>query len=167
MRIDLPSGAYAELMAPDSLRSKHVRIMTRAISKASMDRRDGDVIIDTTDGSIAVIVQEWSCVGADGKPLPLPSADMAVLDDMDPFDYYALLNHDFVTQVTAKFTKLQSERVDPSDHADPASPTEPSAESGHGLREIESRPAKTSSPRGTKSKATSGSPSAGAGPRSK
>lgn len=167
MHLELPSGATAELIAPDQLRSKHVRMMTRAITKAAVGRRDGDWIVDTTDGSVAVVVADWTCTGSDGQVLALPSADLSVLEDMDPFDYYAILNHDFVTQVTKKFTDLQSERVDPSDHADPASPTVPSAESGHGLREIESRPAKTSGARGTKSRSTSGSPSAGAGPHNR
>lgn len=166
MKIDLPSGAHAELLAPEHLRSRHIRIVTRAISTLS-DARIGSTLVDLNDAATAIIVTDWSCTGSDGKVLALPSADLTVLEDMDPDDYLVLINHEYVGKVRDRVTGLMSERVDPSDHADPASPTEPSAESGHGLREIESRPAKTSAPRGTKSKATSGSPSAGAGPRSK
>lgn len=166
MHIDLPSGANAELLAPDQLRSRHVRMATRALSNLG-DARIGERLVDLNDAAAAIVVTGWSCTGSDGNVLPLPSTDLEVLEDMDPRDYLVLINHEYVGAVRNNVMALMSERVDPSDHADPASPTGPSAESGHGLREIESRPAKTSGRNGTKPRSTSGSPNAGAGPRSK
>lgn len=166
MRIELPSGAWAELLAPDQLRSKHVRIATRALSQLG-DARIGSRLVDLNDAAIAIIVTAWSATGSDGKVLALPGADLEVLEDMDPGDYLMLLNHAFVGEVRDRVFDLMSERVDPSDHADPASPTGPSAESGPGLREIESRPVGTSGPASTKRRSTSGSPNGGAGPQHK
>jgi hypothetical protein len=162
MKITLPSGAEAELMPPDKLRAKHMRIMTRAISNAGAQRA-GAMVVDFTDGAIAIVVQEWTCTDGDDKPLPVPSADWNSLDEMDPFDYLALLNHDFVTEVTKKVAALNAERENPDDYADPASPTAPSDASGPVSRVELSLPASTGAPAGMTPLTISGSPSAGAG----
>lgn len=166
MKITFPSGAWADLLPPDQMRSRHIRMMTRSVSGFD-EQRIGSRLVDMTDGAAAILVQDWSCVGGDGEVLPLPSADLGSLEDMDVGDYLMLINHDFVAEVQKKFTELMTQRVSPDDFADPDSPTEPSAASGPGSRAAKSLPAKTAGRAGTKPKATSGSPSAGAGRRSK
>jgi hypothetical protein len=166
MKLTLPSGAEADLLSPDKLKAKHVRAMTRAISNMG-DQRVGAMVVDVTDGAIAIVVQSWTCTDDDSKPLPIPSEDFKSLDELDAFDYYALLNHPFVTEVNQKFAALRDERDNPDDHDDPDSPSEPSDASRPVSRAELSPPAKTAATAGTKRRTTSGSPSDGAGPRSR
>ena len=163
MDITLPSGAVAVLLAPDSLKAKHVRAMTRAISDMGDDQRVGSLVVDLTDGAIAIVVQSWTCTGDDGKVLPIPSVDFKSLDELPAFDYYALLNHDYVAEVNRKFVELRAERVSPDDHADPLSPTAPSDGSGPVSRVELSLPAETTAPTGTTPLTISGLPTDGAG----
>jgi hypothetical protein len=162
----LPSGEWALLLSPDQLRGRHVRMMTRAISDMG-PQRQGAVVVDWTDGAVAIAVQEWSCTGPDGQLLPVPSADLASLDEMDGLDYLDLINHRYVTEVRAKLLKLSGERATPDDHEDPASPTAPSGGSGPALRAELSPPDETTGPSGTKSRPSSGSRTGGAGGRKK
>ncbi len=162
MWIDLPSGAKADLLPPDKLKAKHTRAVTRAISEAG-DQRIGAMVNDMTDGILAIVVQDWTCVDDDGEVLPIPSVKLASIDELDAFDYDAILNHDITTEVTKRYLKLRGERISPDDHADPASPTGPSSGSGPALR-VESSPSTTTSgPNGTTPPATSLSLTAGEG----
>lgn len=129
MKVDLPSGATAELLAPDRLRAKHVRAMTRAISTFTASRA-GSIVVDVTDGAISIAVLSWTCTDEAGDLLPIPSEDLNSLDEMDAFDYYKILNHEYVTEINRKFTALREERDNPDDYADPDSPTRPSDGSG-------------------------------------
>lgn len=163
MEITLPSGAVADLMSPDTLKAKHVRAMTRAISDMSNDQRVGSVVVDLTDGAIAIVVQSWTCVGDDGQVLPIPSVAIASLEELTAFDYYALLNHEYVTEVNRKFLELRSERDNPDDFADPASPTAPSDGSGPVSRVEPSPPVASATPAGMTPLTISGGPSDGVG----
>jgi hypothetical protein len=167
MKIDLPSGAVVDLLRPDQMRSKHIRLMTKSVSDLGDGRRVGAKLVDLNDGVAAILVQDWNCTGSDGEILPIPSVDLDSLDDMDPDDYLILINHEYVGQVQKKIFALMGERDNPDDHADPESPSGPSGESGLALRAAPSPPKKTAARAGTKRSRTSGSPSAGAGPRSK
>lgn len=163
MWIDLPSGAKADLLTPDKLKAKHTRAVTRAISDMG-DQRVGALVTDMTDGIIAIVVQDWTCLDDDGQVLPIPSAKLASIDELDAFDYDTLLNHEITAEVTRRFVELRTERVSPDDHADPASPTAPSDASGPALRAEPSLPTETAGPTGTTPPSTWLSLTAGDGP---
>jgi hypothetical protein len=159
MKIDLPSGACADLLAPDKLKAKHQRAVMRAIT--NQDQREGGMAVDLTDGVIAIIIQDWTVTGDDGELLPLPSEKFSSLDELSIEDYETLLGHEYVVQVATRLMKLRAERVSPDDWNDPASPSVPSSESGPGSRAALSPSAKTSAQSGTKTRSTSTSRSAG------
>lgn len=163
MKIDLPSGAWADLLAPDKLKAKHQRAVMRAVT--SQEQREGGMAVDLTDGVIAVIVQDWNAADDDGNLLPLPSEKFASIDELSIEDYETLLGHEYVVQVASRLMQLRSERISPDDYDDPASPSEPSAESGPGSRAAASRSTKSSAPSGTRTRSTPGSRSATAGRR--
>lgn len=163
MKIDLPSGAWADLLAPGKLKAKHQRAVMRAIT--SQEQREGGFAVDLTDGVIAVIVQDWNAAGDDGGLLPLPSEQFSSIDELSIEDYETLLNHEYVQQVATRLMQLRTEKVSPDDYDDAASPSEPSAESGPGLRAAASRSTKTSARSGTKTRSTPGSRSATTGRR--
>lgn len=163
MKINLPSGAWVDLLAPDRLKAKHQRAVMRAIT--SQEQREGGYAVDLTDGVIAVIVQDWNVTGDDGQLLRLPSEQFSSIDELSIEDYETLLGHEYVQEVATRLMKLRAERVSPDDYDDAASPSEPSAESGPGSRAAASRSTKTSAPSGTKTKSTPGSRSATTGRR--
>lgn len=163
MKITLPSGAWADLLAPDRLKAKHQRAVMRAIT--NQEQRQGGMAVDLTDGVIAILVQDWNAADDDGELLPLPSEQLDSLGELTIEDYETLLGHEYVVQVASRLMQLRSERVSPDDYDDPASPSEPSAESGPGSRAAASRSTTTSSPSGTKTRSTSASRSGGTGRR--
>jgi hypothetical protein len=163
MHVELPSGATAELFT-GALRSGHMRLMSRSITGASLESV-GALLTDNMSGALCIAVTAWTCTGSDGKVLAVPSEDRAVLDDVDPEDYLFLANHDVVTEITKRVGALSRIAVTPDDYEDPASPTEPSDESGPVSRAEPSPPARSAARAGTKRRTTSGTPSAGAGPR--
>lgn len=174
MKIDLPSGAWADLLAPDKLKAKHQRSVMRAIT--SQEQREGGLAVDITDGVIAILVQDWNVTGEKQDPqtgevttvlLPLPSEDFASLDELTIDDYETLLGHEYVKQVATKLMRLRAEKVTPDDYDDPDSPSGPSAGSGPGSRAELSPSTRTAGPGGTKRATTSRSRSAGAGPHKK
>lgn len=172
MKIDLPSGAWADLLAPEHLKAKHQRAVMRAIT--AQEQREGGFAVDLTDGVIAILVQDWNVTVEHKDPesgevtvtdLPVPSQDLAVIEELTIEDYETLLGHPFVTQVATRLMKLRAERVSPDDWADPASPSEPSNGSAPGSRAQKSPRTATSAPSGTRTSSTSGSRSGGAGRR--
>lgn len=165
MKIDLPSGAWADLLTPDKLKSKHMRIVNRAVTR--MEQRDGGWLLDMIDGAVAIMVQEWSCVDDDGNTLPIPSVNLKSLDELSIEDYETLVGHDFVQEINSRIMKVRSERVSPDDVEDPDSPTVPSAESGPGSGAEPSPPKTTAGLNGTKPRSTSRSPKGGTGHRTK
>ena len=165
MKIDLPSGAWADLLTPDTLKSKHLRIANRAVTM--MEQRQGGWLLDMIDGCVAILVQDWSCVDDNGNTLPIPSVDLNSLDELTIEDYETLVGHEFVAEVNSRIIKVRSERISPDDVEDPESPTVPSAESGPGSGAEPSPQKTTASPSGTPRKRTSRSPKDGAGHRTK
>jgi hypothetical protein len=163
MKIDLPSGAWADLLAPDKLKAKHQRAVMRAIT--SREQREGGYAVDLTDGVIAVIVQDWNVTDDDGNVLPLPSEKFDSIEELSMEDYEALLGHEYVEQVATRLMQLRAERVTPDDWDKPESPSEPSSESGPAARAAASRSTKTSARSGTTTKRTSTSRSGGTGRR--
>jgi len=163
MKIDLPSGVWADLLAPDKLKAKHQRAVMRAIT--SRDQREGGYAVDLTDGVIAILVQDWNATGDDGEVLPIPGEHIDSLDELDLEDYETLLGHEYVVQVAQRLMQLRAERVSPDDHGDAASPTGPSNGSGPDSRAALSPSTGTSARSGTRTRSTSSSRSAGAGRR--
>jgi hypothetical protein len=163
MKIDLPSGAWADLLAPDKLKAKHMRAVMRAVT--NQDQREGGMAVDLTDGVIAIIVQDWNVAGDDGELLPLPSEKFSSIEELSYEDYETLLGHEYVALVASRLMKLRAERVSPDDYENPESPSAPSSESGPGSRAAASPRTGTSAPSGTRTRSTPGSRSAGAGRR--
>lgn len=166
MKIDLPSGAWADLLTPDKLKAKHHRTAIRAVSNVE-NTRQGGMAVDMLDGALAIVVQDWDVPGEDGQILPIPSVDFDSIGEMEVEDYEALLAHPFVTQIVKRLQELRGEKVTPDDHDDPSSPSEPSNGSGPGPRAKTSLKAGTSAPSGTTKRSTSGSRTGGAGRQSK
>lgn len=175
MKIDLPSGAWADLLTPDKLKAKHHRASMRAVTKVE-GSREGALAIDMLDGVLAVIVQDWSVTYEKTneetgettiEPLPIPSVDFDSIDELSIEDYEALLAHPFTKQVAKRLNELRSEKVTPDDWDKPESPSEPSSGSGPAPRAKTSLKPGTSPRSGTSKRSTSGSQSAGAGRRSK
>lgn len=175
MKIDLPSGAWADLLTPDKLRAKHYRMAMRAIS-AMGKQRAGAAAIDMTDGAIAIMVQDWNITverkdeesgQVTVEPLPVPSEDFDSIDELEIEDYDKILAHPFVRQIVERLNELRGERVSPDDYDDPASPSVPSSESGPASRAQASPRTGTSTRSGTTKRPTSGSRSGGAGRRTK
>lgn len=173
MKIDLPSGAWADLLTPDKLRAKHYRMAMRAISDMGKQRA-GAAAIDMTDGAIAIMVQEWNVTvertdeetgEVTVEDLPVPSESFDSIDELEIEDYDKILGHPFVRQIVVRLNELRGERVTPDDYDDPASPSGPSSESGHASRAAVSPRTGTSARSGTTRKSTSGSRSGGAGRR--
>ena len=167
MKVNLPSGAWMDVERPKVLRSGHLRIASMALTTIDDKARIGTRLVEITDAAMAIAVQDWSCTGSDDKVLPVPSQDMLSLEDMDPLDFVMLRNHEDVQWIRNELMDIYTKSVTPDDVDNPESPTEPSAASGPGSRADESLPARTAGRAGTKPRRTSGSPSAGAGPRSK
>lgn len=165
MWVDLPSGAKAELLSPDQLKAKHTRAVTRAISGG--DRVLGQMIDDLHAGTLAAVIQAWTCTGDDGEILPIPAVQLSSLDELSAYDYDVLLNHDATAEVQRRYMELRTERVSPDDHADPESPTAPSDASEPALRAELSPRTKTAGPSGTRSRSTSRSLTAGTTPPTK
>ena len=164
MKIDIPSGAWADLLTPDKLKSRHLRQVNRAISQMG-DARIGSKLLDLVDGCVAIIVQEWSVVDDDGNPLAIPSENFGVLDELSIDDYETLVGHEYVVATSQRILALRAERISPDDVEDPDSPTVPSAASGPGS-EGEPSPQKTTATlNGTKPRATSSSRKGGTGHR--
>lgn len=173
MKIDLPSGAWADLLTPDKLKAKHHRIAMRAVTSVE-NPRDGAMAIDMLDGVLAVVVQDWSVTyektneetgDVTTEPLPVPSVWFEALDELEIEDYETLLKHPFVKQVSQRLNELRSEKVTPDDWDKPESPSEPSNGSGPAPRAKTSLKPGTSPRSGTSKRSTSGSPSGGTGRR--
>jgi hypothetical protein len=165
VKIALPSGAWADLLTPDKLKSKHVRLANRAVTK--MEQRDGGWLLDMIDGCVAIMVQEWSCVDDDGNTLPVPSVNLKSLDELSIEDYETLIGHDFVSEINTRIMKMRAEKITPDDVENPDSPTVPSVESGLDSGAEPSPRKTTGTVNGTKPRSMSRSRKDGAGPRTK
>ena len=175
MKIDLPSGAWAELLSPAKLRAKHHQAVMRSITKME-GAREGALAVDLTEGCVAVVVQDWNVTYEKTNEetgevtierLPVPSEDITSIGELEIGDFETLANHPYVVEVFKKIAAIRGERVDPSDYDDAASPSEPSSGSVPGSRAAASPRTGTSGRSGTTRKSTSASQSAGAGRRKK
>lgn len=113
-------GAWVELRDPRELKSGDKKTVLRRINDGSKAISAG---LDLTDGLIAVMAVNWQLA----SPLPLPSADITVLDMLEIADY------DRLTELVAPARKLlfpdsaQPDTAQAQAEAvkDPASPTGP------------------------------------------
>lgn len=129
MHLDLPSGGWAELRDPSTLRARD----QKALLKSMNFEQDNKIAagLDMTDGLIALLVTEWEIpyaraldTNSDGDMVlgefVLPSADVTVIDDLSMPDYGEL------TRIAREVQKVMFPKApDPSDYEDPASPTGP------------------------------------------
>lgn len=164
-RLELPSGAYAEMRDPGPLKAKHRKQVARALHDSD---RAGGFMVDLVDGAIAVLVTEWDvCDPETGQPLPLPAVDLASLEEIADDDYEALCADPLVDAFTRRIMKART-GVDtsPDNHDDPASPTGLSAASTPASPES-SRKRATQSPKSTRSTKSLGSRSGTAGTKTK
>lgn len=168
VRVTLPSGAYAELRDPGTMKAKHRKQIARAMSDAD---RVGGFAVDIVDGSLAVLIVDWNvCDPETGEPLPLPSVNLTSLDECSELDYEALAAEPLVGEFTSRVleARMRSARTvdDPDGYDDPASPTAPSGGSMPGSTEGSRKPG-TPSRKSTSSTKPSGSRSGTAGTKTK
>lgn len=114
MRIDLPSGGWADVKEWDQVRG--VKRAIRGVQDSDM--RLGERANAAHTALMAKIVTAWELPYLPGAPLP--SEDPAVVDDLDDDDNDALEKH--LEQV---WERIQGKPVTPDDVDDPASPTAP------------------------------------------
>jgi hypothetical protein len=164
-RLELPSGAYAEMCDPGPLKAKHRKQMMRAVQD---DSRMGGVLVDLIDGVIAILVTDWDVRDPETRePLPLPSVDVNSLEEIADDDYEALCADPLVQSLVRRIMKARTGVADnPDGHNDPASPTAPSVASTPASTEG-SRKRATRSPKSTRSTKSPGSRSATAGTKTK
>lgn len=164
-RLTLPSGAYAEMRDPGTLKAKHRKQMMRAIKDGD---RLGGTLVDSVDGIIAILVVDWDVRDPEtGEQLPLPSVSLDSLDEIADDDYETLCADPSVKSLTQRIFKARTGVADdPDGHDDPASPTELSAGSMPGSAGSSRKPG-TRSPKSTASTRSSGSRSGTAGTKTK
>jgi hypothetical protein len=165
-RLTLPSGAYAEMRDPGTLKAKHRKQVMRAIKAG--DRLGGE-LIDSLDGIIAVLVVDWdACDAETGARLPLPNVSLDSLDEISDADYEALCGAAEVKDLAQRIMKVRTGAVEdnPDGHDDPASPTAPSDASTPGSTEGSRKPG-ARSPKSTRSSKPSGLRTATAGTKTK
>jgi hypothetical protein len=167
-RLTLPSGAYAEMRDPGTLKAKHRKQIARAMNDAE---RVGGFAVDLVDGSLAVLIVEWNvCDPETGQELPLPSVSLLSLDECSDEDYNTLASEPMVEQFTRRTLEARMRAAaaqdNPDGYADPASPTAPSGGSTPGSTGG-SRKTGTRSPKSTSSSKSSGSRSGTAGTKTK
>lgn len=167
-RVELPSGAYAELRDPGSLKAKHRKQIARAMSDAD---RVGGFAVDMVDGSLAVLIVDWDVCDPDtGERLPLPSVDLKSLDECSDLDYEKLAAEPLVAEFTNRVLEARMRSMaaadDPDGYDNPASPTAPSGGSMPGSTEGSRKPG-TRSPKSTSSSRSFGSRSGTAGTKTK
>jgi hypothetical protein len=167
-RVELPSGAYAELRDPGSLKAKHRKQIMRAMNDAD---RMGSFAVDMVDGSLAVLIVDWDVCDPDtGEQLPLPSEDLKSLEECSDTDYEALAAEPMVGEFTSRVLQARMRSMaaadDPDGYDDPASPTAPSGGSMPGSTEGSRKPG-TPSRKSTSSTKPSGSRSGTAGTKTK
>jgi hypothetical protein len=165
-RLTLPSGAFAEMRDPGTLKAKHRKQMMRAIKDGD---RLGGTLVDSIDGIIAVLVVDWDvCDPETGERLPLPSVDLNSLDELADNDYEALCADPSVKTLAQRIFKARTGAVDdnPDGWDDPASPTALSDGSTPGSTGSSRKPG-TRSPKSTRSTKSPGSRSGTAGTKTK
>lgn len=164
-RLTLPSGAFAEMQDPGTLKAKHRKQMMRAIKDGD---RLGGTLVDAVDGIIAILVVEWDvCDPETGEELPLPSVSLDSLEELADDDYEALCAAPEVKSLTQRIFKARTGIADnPDGYDDPTSPTGPSAASTPGSTGGNRKPA-ARTPKSTRSTKSSGSRSGTAGTKTK
>lgn len=168
VRLELPSGAFAELRDPGILKAKHRKQIARAMNDAE---RVGGFAVDLVDGSLAVLIVEWNvCDPETGAELPLPSVSLLSLDECSDEDYNALASEPLVAEFTRRTLEARKRAAaaqdNPDGYDDPASPTAPSGGSTPGSTEG-SRKTGSRSPKLTSSTKPRGSRSGTAGTKTK
>lgn len=95
MRLELPSGAWAEVPDPDHLTNADRKGLIRAIRDAGIEPPEEGSAIDTTEiflgpavnSVMAWLVKEWS------YEMPRPAADLEAVDSIPIADYDVLVEH--------------------------------------------------------------------------
>jgi hypothetical protein len=131
-KVALPSGGWARLADPRTLRTKHQKAIMRAASVVRQDKGDLESGWASSETLMRYLVTEWSLPyrpdpADDGtaRDWLLPSEDVSILEELTPGDYKALLD---ALEPARKV--LFPKAADPSDYEDPDSPTEPASGSG-------------------------------------
>lgn len=87
-RIELPSGGWAELLDPMTIRTKHRRRVLETLNIERMTRGAASVGLDMSDGLILMMVEKWSVdyLPGVGRPLDNPES----LEELELPDYDVL-----------------------------------------------------------------------------
>lgn len=129
-RVELPSGGWAVLRDPKTLRSRDKKSMMRRVKGTPDPDNPVGFAVDMTDAIITEMVTAWHIPY--GQDWPIPSLCVAfdpqtggavVLDDLEIGDYDALTD-----AVREAQELLFPGEISPDDHDKPASPTPPAAE---------------------------------------
>lgn len=167
IKVTVPSGAWVQLHVPARLKAKHQKAVFSALDPAHKDREVASML-DLIDGVLAMLITDWSVVGDDGEILPIPSADLDSLGELEIADSEFLQALPCVGSTAATVIKARRDAVaSPDDWDDPSSPTAPSSAPGPRSRVEAKASAGRKATRGKTSSNTSGSPTGSAGPRSK
>ena len=120
-RIDLPSGGWAELRDPKTLRAKDKRRVLKNIKGTPDEENPVAASLDTTDGMVCMMVTAWEIPYMPDAALPGDAPEM--LDELEIPDYDVLLE-----AVTPARELLFPDKITPDDHDKPDSPPAPAAE---------------------------------------
>lgn len=167
LKVTLPSGAWVQLHVPARLKAKHQKAVFGALNPAH-EGRDIATMLDLIDGVLAMLITDWSVVGDDDEILPIPSADLDSLGELEIADSEFLQALPCVGKTSTAIMKArQDAAASPDDWDDPSSPTGPSSAAGPRSRVEGKASSGRKATAGRKSASTSGSRTGSAGPRSK
>jgi hypothetical protein len=122
MRYNLPSGGWVEIRDPKLLKARDRKTVMRSMQ----DPEEGHMLtfaVDMTDGIAAVMVEDWK-IPYLPDDAPLPSQNLAILDDLSIADESALQALPEMLEAAKLF---KPGKPDPSDYDNPDSPTEPAS----------------------------------------
>ena len=128
MRYNLPSGGWVELRDPESLKARDRKNVMRNIGNVDEDHQMA-FVVDMSDGITAMMITDWK-IPYLPEGSPLPSQDLAILDELSIADDAALQGLPEMTQAAKMF---KPGKADPSDYTHPdgspnlESPTGPSS----------------------------------------
>lgn len=120
-RVELPSGGWAELRDPHSIRAKHRKRALDGLNIDRMQAKTAGITLDMTDGLIIMMVERWSVPYLPGEGGGSPALAPTLIDELTIPDYDALADN---LESARKLLFPQPASVD---DRRPGSPTQPAA----------------------------------------
>lgn len=88
-RVELPSGGWAEISDPRSIRAKHRKRVMDTLNMDRITNPTAGVMFDMSDGLILMMVEKWSIPYLSDVARPLD--DVASIDELEIPDYDAIV----------------------------------------------------------------------------